>query len=77
MSITEISLGVSTGLKARELTQAKELVKKSVKKGRSQIGIDNTKLLTIKRFLGFKLPFIELKSVIATISQLYQILLIQ
>ena len=73
LSITEISLGVSTGLKARELTQAKELVKKSVKKGRTQIGIDNTKLLTIKRFLGSKLPYIELKSVIATISQLYQI----
>lgn len=72
----QVTLGVTTNFKARNLTYAKDQMHNIVKvQNNNQYGIDKEKFLIIKRLLGPKILMKDLKSIIAETSSTFNIVI--
>ena len=76
LTMNDVTLGVTTNLKARNLFQAKNMVYSSISDDKNnKYGIENEKLSTIKRLIGTKMLITDLKSVVAETSSTFQIVI--
>lgn len=75
-TMRQVTLGVTTNFKARNLTYAKDQMHNIVKvQNNNQYGIDKEKFLIIKRLLGPKILMKDLKSIIAETSSTFNIVI--
>ena len=78
LTMNDVTLGVTTNLKARNLFQAKNMIYSSISDNENnKYGIENEKLSVIKRLIGTKMLINDLKSVLVETGSVFQIVIDQ